>query len=285
MNIQILENHEVNTIIENQSFDHEDFMSMLENPIEGLQKAELPYIFPFKLKQTPGKRHESNSQSFDVLFLDYDDTISAKEAISNFKDFEFYFYTSFNHAVNEGVSKFRIVIPLDKEYPASMWSDGLMKKLVMSQKIFHGVDPNTMKIQGYYAPAINPNGKYFSHYNKGSKFSLNPFISLFKKLMMDRYVEDYRKEQKVTMFGPSTKCVRSFKFNTPVGEKTVNEWLTTSFISKSGNVWSELGLFNCLRLCKRYQDEETKNLVYNKALSEGWDRSEINKKWNSIKEK
>jgi hypothetical protein len=281
MYIQILKSHEVNTIIENQSYDTEDLCSMIENPVVGLEKLELPYMFPFKVKDIPGRRHETNVKVFDVIFLDYDDTIGYKEAINTFKDYEFFFYTSFNNGV-DGAQKFRIILPLDKEYPASMWCNSMMKKLVLTQNIFNGIDSNTMKVQGYYAPAINPKGKYFTHYNKGKKFSLDPFVKIFKKLIIDKLIAD-NKPQRV-MTGGSV-CVRNYKFRTPLGEKTVNDWLNTPFKSSGGNKWSEIGLFQCFRLCKNYKDEETKNLIWSIAKSEHWTEQELIRKWESIEVK
>ena len=280
MHIQILENHKVNIISENQSYTTEHLLGMIDNPVVGKEKPELPYMFPFSVKEAPGRRHETNVEVFDVLFLDYDDSVGYKEAIQSFKDYEFFFYTSYNNAVVNGVQKFRIVLPLDKEYPASMWLNSMMKKLVLTQKIFNGIDSNTMKVQGYYAPAKNPNGKYFSYYNKGSKFSLTPFVALFKKLIMDKLIIDNRPVKAMT---GESKCVRTYSFKTPIGEKTVNEWLNTAFKPNGGNKWSEIGLFQCFRLCRKYKDEETKNLIWVKAKTEGWTEQELVRKWESIK--
>jgi hypothetical protein len=273
------------------NLSHEDLLSIIEDPKIVDKKEDAPLFYAFKMKSYPTVRDSSETICFDTLILDFDESDeSMKNILMRFKGFTYYFYTSFNHMFDKntgllnGVEKFRIILPLDKEYSSTWFKYGIMKGIFDNCTLFKDADSACAKITQYYVPAITKDRQqyYRFRYNESNnKFSLMPLMRICNDIVIKNAKSMMHRDKPMT---GESKCVRSFKFKTPVGEKTVNEWLNTTFKASGGNKWSEIGLFQCFRLCKKYGDEETKNLIWNKARSEQWTEQELVRKWESIKE-
>lgn len=280
---------------ENCSFD--DLCELVKNPFQAESyldeygshdkcKLEQKCFIPWRMESYPSTFNKNNVKSFDTLFLDYDGTESFKAAYERFKEYDNVMHTSYTHKADGKTNKFRIIIPLDKSYPADTTFNNPLYVAWMKQfPLFMNADEKTFKVSIFFAPVVNSITNEYKHWiNKTGK-----------RLSLDDLYKDYsdfvRKDlnnvqlKKERYFDGQGLCVRSFKFNTPIGERSVNDWLSINFKSRSGNQWSEIGLFQCFRLCKRYNDNETKVLIWTKAKNEGWTEQELTRKWNDIKEK
>ncbi len=64
------------------------------------------------------RRKQVNILENDCFVIDYDDTISIKEARERFKDYEYVLYTSHRHLHDGKTEKFRVIIPFTTPIPA-----------------------------------------------------------------------------------------------------------------------------------------------------------------------
>lgn len=193
-----LKNNESVRILEKNICNKNEFKiisELVKNPQSKESKNEIAYIMPYSYSKFPC--HRTEYESFNILFLDYDDNADKDELISRFKDYKFILHTSFSHQYDykerDGVwhkvepkNKYRVILFLDSEYPvqkymksgnigymfiASHLKDG---KINMPNTIFDGADLGAFKPTGFFGPCknirnendvydyfINENGKLF----------------------------------------------------------------------------------------------------------------------------
>ena len=115
------------------------------------------------------RRLKEYAQEIHFITLDYDDGLSVDDAKSLFEEYQYIFYTSYNHQQKKGdkqtVDKFRIVIPLTKPCSAKQW-----EKIKHNLEAFApGVDMNASAklTQPFALPIVRTGQEGVSSVNEG----------------------------------------------------------------------------------------------------------------------
>lgn len=176
------------------NLSHEDLLAIIEDPKIVSCKEDAELFYAFKMKSYPTVRDSNETLCFDTLILDFDKSDESMiEILKRYKAYKYYFYTSFNHRFDKStgevnnVEKFRIILPLDKEYSATWFKYGIMKGIFDNCKIFKDADNACAKITQYYVPAITVERKeyYRFRYNDSDKlFSLSAFSNVCNDIVM-----------------------------------------------------------------------------------------------------
>lgn len=104
-----------------------------------------------------GWKNEDCTDMMYGLVLDYDDGLPVEKALERFKDYEYFFYTSYNHQKwKDGkppVDKFRIILPFHEPINKKRW-DTINEHVIT---LAGNVDPASKKfVQCFCLPATHP---------------------------------------------------------------------------------------------------------------------------------
>lgn len=199
----------------------EELSNMVTYPYISDKKEFCKYIMPYNYSTTA--RYRTDIESFNVLFLDYDDNADMNELISRFKSFKFIIHTSFSHQYGfkqvgdklipvEPKNKFRVILFLNKAYDPEFYMNSsktptkfLKSKcdngesvVKMPGTIMDGIDIAAFKKLGFYAPTINSNVKdsYKFFINDGELFDL-------EKWFIDNGIKEYSNMLWISLIKPT----------------------------------------------------------------------------------
>lgn len=152
----------------------EDMLS--QTPKTSIDKSDARLICAAKFV-SGGKRCAADVISQDIMFLDYDDGKTIDEFRADWPLLKYAIYSSFNHKVDNGKHKFRVVMPLDRLVTPEEFND-LKDGFAW---IFKGCDPASFSLsQSFYLPTINElfpehYEYYANHY--GTALPLEPIFA------------------------------------------------------------------------------------------------------------
>ena len=122
-------------------------------------KAKFPHI---SLSTFDEYKDGEHGLEMSGLILDYDDGMSVEEAIELFREYEFLFYTSYNHqrrkenkdgTTSDPVDKFRLIFPFTETCPYDEW----LLRMEYVTKFAPRCDPASKKfVQCYCLPVTHP---------------------------------------------------------------------------------------------------------------------------------
>lgn len=263
------------------NLDHDDLLSIIENPKIVNKKEDAELFYAFKMKSYPTIRDASETICFDTLILDFDGSDETmKDILKRFSNYRYYFYTSFNHMFDKetntynGVEKFRIILPLDKEYSTTWFKNGIMKAIFQNCRIFKDADQACAKITQYYVPCITEERKtyYRFRFNEGRNFTFAPFSSICNDIVKNNAKDKLRSNIKQNNEPRSV-----LGYNCYAG-MTVKQFLDTEFMKKGNGGLLDAGSYGALQLCKKYNDDETLQRIKTKLKGLGWTEQDINHK-------
>ena len=254
-----------NNIIDSKEvLDHNDLMNILSNPMIENDRNKVPLFYAFTMKSYPIKRDQINTSSFDTIILDYDGCEdSIREVLERFSKFKYYFYTTYNHLYNKkteqhdiNMNKFRIILPLDKEYSSTWFKHNIMKTIFSCTGIFKGADLEAAKITQYFIPAVRSDRKdyYKYRFNNGIDFSLD----VFKPICDDIVSHNYR-----SSINSQIKLVKGDSYSV-ANSKKPRYFLDNSFPISGG----DKPLYEAIVACVSANDLITLERVIQKAKCE-----------------
>lgn len=122
-------------------------------------KTHFPHI---SLSTFDGYKNGEHGLEMSGLILDYDDGMFVEEASELFREYEFLFYTSYNHqrkkenkdgTTSDPVDKFRLIFPFTETCPYDEWLLRMEYVLTFAPRC----DPVSKKfVQCYCLPATHP---------------------------------------------------------------------------------------------------------------------------------
>jgi len=182
--------------------DFELIVKQIIKPNVYSDKNEIPLIFAYNFKNSTANK--DNAVSIKYLILDFEKSISISEFIEKYNQFNFYLYTSFSHKIKDTSDRFRVILPLDREYTIEEYSDYSTKVKIEKQhcilsKYFEGVDKSCFGI-GFGQKAPGDNGLYSYHINEGKLFSFSDIperlVKRFKNsIAIDKNVTGLKKKR------------------------------------------------------------------------------------------
>lgn len=169
-----------------KNIDFKYIENQIINPNQYSDKNEIPLIFAYNFNNNTANK--DNAISISYLILDFEKSISISSFLEKYKEFKFYLYTSFSHKIKDTSDRFRVIIPLDRDYTIEEYSDYCVKLKMerghcVLSKYFEGVDKSCFGI-GFGQKAPGDNGFYEYHINEGKLFSFSDIpqklVSRFK---------------------------------------------------------------------------------------------------------
>lgn len=153
-----------------------DLENVLDNPIEGVQKQDLP-MWNFWQNDTT-ERNSKNCQYLTGLLLDFDGSMTIKEFEMRYYSYQYYLYTTMSHTENK--HKFRVIIPFSDCLSVEQYTPEMRKALEVK---FPFCDPTAFyKDHYFFLPAKPENGLYQYKINYAKLF--NPKILTMTALVI-----------------------------------------------------------------------------------------------------
>lgn len=176
--------------------------NQIKNPNIYEDKNSIPLIFGYNFKNSTSNKE--NVIGVQYLILDYEKSKSIEDFVSFFSKYKFYLYTSYRHT--ETQHRFRVIIPLDREYsveeylPLSARIKAEKMECVLS-KYFQGVDKSCFGV-GFAQRVPAQTDEYRYVINDGELFS----FSQIPQKLADRFrmslkiQEDVEKRKKTNQY-------------------------------------------------------------------------------------
>lgn len=239
----------------------------VKSPTEFERKDDVPMMCMAEFWNDELGRAYYNFKDIDRewLALDVDDNMKISDFMTQFADYDYILYTSFNHTAAH--HKFRVLLHycgLDYSLLGANLDEIKSNWHFTLESMFPWADKNAMDMtRAFYLPAARP--EYFYHINEtGKKFYLP---------MMKRPI--------LKTDGYDGIIAKHYKNNTTIDahkKKNVEYYLSTSFNKINGNGNSNTSLYNAICTCLACHDESTLEEVLRKARNEKWSESEIRTK-------
>lgn len=225
-----------------KNIDFKFIVKQIINPNQYSDKNEIPLIFAYNFKNNTANK--DNAISLSYLILDFEKSISIQDFIDKYKEFQFYLYTSFSHKIKDSSDRYRIIIPLDRDYTIEEYIDfstklKLEKGHCVLSKYFEGVDKSCFGI-GFGQKAPGDNGFYFYHINEGKTFS----FSDIPKRLVDRFKSSIAIDKSVTSLKNKRQYATTSTMNDFEKVKYYKEKLTNTVkrLHQENNFnWSKTG--------------------------------------------
>lgn len=149
-------------------------------------KKELPLWRFCTLKEgAPKKACSDNYDSIHMLILEFDHGVLIADAEKMADKYAYAIHTTSSHTATD--HRFRLMLPLDMEYPEEFWRMPDVKHAV--KQLFPGLDPTSfVNYQCIPALPANPEDYYWT-LHKGRKFGLADIESMIEQLELDRQLE------------------------------------------------------------------------------------------------
>lgn len=247
--------------------DINELKEYVKSPTEFERKDDVPMMCMAEFWNDELGRAYYNFKSIDDewLALDFDDNITITDFMTQFVDYDYILYTSFNHTAAH--NKFRVLLHycgLDYSHLGANLDEIKSNWHFTLETMFPHADKNAMDMtHAFYLPAARP--EYFYHINEtGKKF----YLPMMRKpiLKTDGY---------------DGIIAKHYKNNTTIDarrKKNVEYYLSTSFNKINGNGNSNTSLYNAICTCLACHDDSALEEVLRKARSEKWSESEIRTK-------
>jgi len=247
------------------------------------EKVEHPFITDDKENNSlwcfgecidPEKGHQKSNivNKSKFFMIDYDNGYTIEEFMDVYKDYFYILYTSFSHT--EEHHKFRVIMYGNYESPLND-----EEQHYILNECFRNADKTTLQPNRiFYVPAHKQGAPYRYKFNIGKQFPLyNDVIkNLVERSRRDRAQEEARRLTYVKHLKSKTKksCLKNEKVQT---------YLNTSYPHDKGNGDSNLNLYKAICVCITCDDNETLELVRQKAKNENWTDKEIDQKIESAR--
>lgn len=185
------------------SFDR--IVEQVKNPITYQDPKASPLIFAFSYKDNIALKE--NAVSVEYILLDYEKSKTIEQFVEQFKDFEFYLYTTTGYMIKDNSDRFRVILPLDKSYNMNEYEPYCKKvKVKLSNSIlswfFSGCDKTCFDVNhGQRVPAFTEHYKYII--NEGRRFSLSD--------IPDSYMDRFKRELAIEQLNDSSKKLKAYK--------------------------------------------------------------------------
>ena len=239
----------------------------VKSPTEFERKDDVPMLCMAEFWNDELGRAYYNFKDIDHewLALDVDDNMKISDFMTQFADYDYILYTSFNHTAAH--NKFRVLLHycgLDYSHLGANLDEIKSNWHFTLESMFPWADKNAMDMtRAFYLPSARP--EYFYHINEtGKKFYLP---------MMKRPI--------LKTDGYDGIIAKHYKNNTTIDarrKKNVEYYLSTSFNKINGNGNSNTSLYNAICTCLACHDDSTLEEVIRKARNEKWSESEIRTK-------
>ena len=239
----------------------------VKSPTEFERKDDVPMMCMAEFWIESLGRAYYNFKSIDDewLALDVDDNMKITDFMTQFADYDYILYTSFNHTAEH--HKFRVLLHycgLDYSLLGANLDEIKSNWHFTLETMFPWADKNAMDMtRAFYLPAARP--EYFYHINEtGKKF----YLPMMKRPILK--TEGY-----------DGIIAKHYKNNTTIDahkKKNVEYYLSTSFNKINGNGNSNTSLYNAICTCLACHDDSTLEEVIRKARNEKWSESEIRTK-------
>ena len=231
----------------------------VKSPIEFERKDDVPMMCMAEFCNDSLGRAYHNFKDIDHewLALDIDDNITISDFMTQFADYDYILYTSFNHTADH--HKFRVLLHycgLDYSLLGANLDEIKSNWHFTLETMFPWADKNAMDMtRAFYLPAARP--EYFYHINEtGKKF----YLPMMRRPIIKNI---------------STIPTQHNKTIDARHKKNVEYYLSTSFCKMSGNGNSNTSLYNAICTCLACHDDSTLEEVLRKARNEHWSESEI----------
>lgn len=162
-----------------------DIVTVLKNPVTASKTALMQWQF-LKLKEgAPSIRCQDNYSTRHALILDIDKnwTISAFE--KEYSHLAFAIHTTSSHTPE--INKFRVILPLDCEYPNELFRDTNVQHAL--REYFPGFDPSSLS-NFHKLPVLPANPvDYYCNFNKGTRFSYSLIKARVDEIVMSEQLD------------------------------------------------------------------------------------------------
>lgn len=188
-----------------KNINFESIIKQVENPVNYEDPKKSPLIYGFSYKD--GVALKENATSVEYILLDYEKSKTIEEFIEEYKEFQFYLYTTTGYKIKDDSDRYRVILPLDRSYTIDEYEPYC--KRVKSKNgnsvlswFFVGCDLTCFDINhGQRVPAFTEHYKFVI--NEGRNFSLSDI----PESLMDRF----KRELAIEKLNESSKKIRKYK--------------------------------------------------------------------------
>lgn len=172
------------------SVEEVNLLHFLQNPSH-LPKSQLPLWRFCTLKSgAPLRACSDYYDSIHMLILEFDHGVSIADVEKMAEKYAYAIHTTSSHTATD--NRFRLMLPLDMDYPESFWRMNDVKYAV--KQLFPGLDP-TCFVNYQAIPALPANhNDYYWNLHKGVKFGLADIDEIIQQLELDRQLDAQFKE-------------------------------------------------------------------------------------------
>lgn len=224
-----------------------------------------------KTKESLDERKEALFTHMSVMMIDCDNLTYDKDIMRKFEDYltnyEYWTYESASSTPDR--PKFRAIVPLDAEIE---WTQFNKKAIGHLFSMF--VDEGASWFEEPLLPKLNT-----IKHHEGKLFPakvLEKTIQLLRadyEKKNDEYMMKRNKDMLWRMRHPDYN-----RHNNVSNNAKVRHYLDTPYMKLTGNGDSDSSLYTAICVCITANDESTLEEVMNKAMSEHWTRTEIERK-------
>lgn len=247
------------------NFKMMDLATMIGKP-KNVSKEEAPLFNFTKFNGTSRDKINNPPISTNFVILDFDNGYTYDEFERRYREYQYFLYSSKSSTKDH--NKFRVIMPLRYDYTE------LSYKYLLA-KFFKNYDPTCVQLtRFYYMP--NKGADYHSRWNIGKCIDFNLDIINFNSNCKITEGLKHAEQEKIRN---AKKDVNDVSRNIKV-----MRYLNTPYTRLYGNGTSNTDLYTAICVCLTANDNNTLNLIINKAHNENWRDNEIRQKINKAKQ-